>query len=350
MGWYNASWQNRVKVTTLATKVDADLTDFPIYVPLSLLPAGFHTHVNQTDARDIRVTTSDGTTEVPREVVWYDAATDTGELYFKGSPAGATDTDFYIYYNNSGASEPAANATYGSQNTWNSHYQAVWHLHNALGDSTSNGRTLTATNAVDSATGKFGHGRSFDGNNDYLDFTLINPVIGAEFWLKPTAINNVTVIHGVAADTTIQTVDASGHWAMWDGTTYDSTVVGVMTNSAYHHYYFGWNGSNGYKNYKDGAYVEDHTGISQIKASRIGRNTTNAYNGIADEVRFTDTLLTATWLSTQYNNQNSPSTFFTIGAEESGTSIKTIFDLAKASVKTFNGLAIASVKTINGLG
>ena len=63
MGWYNASWPYRVKVTTLAVKVDADLVAFPVYVDLNGLPAGFHSNVNQTDARDIRVTTSDGTTE-----------------------------------------------------------------------------------------------------------------------------------------------------------------------------------------------------------------------------------------------------------------------------------------------
>ena len=53
-------------------KVDADLSDFPVYVDLSDLPAGFHSNV-QDGGADIRVTESDGETEVAREVVYYDA-------------------------------------------------------------------------------------------------------------------------------------------------------------------------------------------------------------------------------------------------------------------------------------
>ncbi|MEK7577678.1 MAG: hypothetical protein AAB492_03640, partial [Patescibacteria group bacterium] len=57
--WYSDTWGFRIKLTIDNTKVDADLTDFPVYVNLSLLPGLFHSHVNQTDARDIRVTKSD---------------------------------------------------------------------------------------------------------------------------------------------------------------------------------------------------------------------------------------------------------------------------------------------------
>ena len=67
------------------------------------------------------------------------------------------------------------------------------------------------------------------------------------------------------------------------------------------------------------------------------------------EVRISASVLSSTWISTEYNNQSSPATFYTPGGEEADTSIKTINGLAKASVKTVNGLAIASVKTINGL-
>ena len=142
MAWYNASWTNRVKVTVLATKVDADLTNFPVYVDLSGLPAGFHTNVNQTDGRDIRVTKADGSTELAREVVFYDSATNTGELHFKADAlANATDTDFYIYYGNAAATEPAVGATYGRNAVW-SDYKAVYHMH----------QDPTGTVIVDAAT------------------------------------------------------------------------------------------------------------------------------------------------------------------------------------------------------
>ncbi|MCK5306031.1 MAG: hypothetical protein KAJ66_02775 [Candidatus Omnitrophica bacterium] len=67
-GWYDSAWPYRVKVTILASEVDTDVTDYSIYVNLSNLPAGFHAHVNQSDASDIRVTKVNGATELPREV------------------------------------------------------------------------------------------------------------------------------------------------------------------------------------------------------------------------------------------------------------------------------------------
>ena len=62
--WYNACWLYRIKLTIQASKVDADLTDYPIYVDLSNLPSDFHNNV-KSDGGDIRVTKADGVTELP---------------------------------------------------------------------------------------------------------------------------------------------------------------------------------------------------------------------------------------------------------------------------------------------
>ena len=98
MAWYNANWDYRVKITIDNTQVGATLTNFPVYVDLSELPAGFHTNVNQTDARDIRVTRTDGETECEREVVGYTSATDIGELHFLANSISSTaeDTEFTL--------------------------------------------------------------------------------------------------------------------------------------------------------------------------------------------------------------------------------------------------------------
>src|SRR5690606_33907440 len=125
--WLNDSWQYRVSLTIDADQVDADLTDFPVYVDLSDMPAEFHNNVN-ADGSDIRVTTGDEGTEVPREVVFYDADTDTGELHFKAPTlSSTTDTTFYIYYGNSSAGDYADDATYGAENVWSNGYAGVWH-------------------------------------------------------------------------------------------------------------------------------------------------------------------------------------------------------------------------------
>ena len=128
MSWYNSSWKYRVKITIDHSKVGSDLTDFPVYVDLSTLPSGFHTNV-KSDGGDIRVTRSDGTTECPREIVFYDAANDKGELHFKANSLSSTsDTDFYIYYGNASASDYATDATYGARKVWTNGYVGVYHL------------------------------------------------------------------------------------------------------------------------------------------------------------------------------------------------------------------------------
>jgi len=52
--WYNNSWEYRLNITINYIEVDANLTDFPIYLNLSDLPSGFHTNVNSTGTVIIR--------------------------------------------------------------------------------------------------------------------------------------------------------------------------------------------------------------------------------------------------------------------------------------------------------
>ena len=198
-GWYNSDWGYRVKVTVLAAKVDADLTDYPIYVDLSNLPAGFHTNVNQTDARDIRVTTSDGATELPREVVVYDSATDTGELHIKysGTLSSTVDTDIYIYYGNADVADYAATDTYGGNNVWESSAKMVQHLEETpqgtVYDSTSNNNNSISNNADPTTSGQIDGAYDFtSANSDYIncgnDASLnITDAITIEAWVKKTA-------------------------------------------------------------------------------------------------------------------------------------------------------------------
>ena len=147
----SSRWDYRIKITVDSSQVDADLEDFPIYINLADLPGGFHSNV-RGDGGDIRVTKSDGKTELAREVVFYSSTTDSGELHFKnsGTLSSATDTDFYIYYGNTAAKGYTASSTYGRNNVWTD-YEAVYHLENGV-DSTGNGRTLTKQGKVTFAT------------------------------------------------------------------------------------------------------------------------------------------------------------------------------------------------------
>jgi methionine-rich copper-binding protein CopC len=176
-GWYySGQWLKRVKITIDEYQVRNDLSDFPIYVDLSDLSGTDFFDYVKSDGSDIRVTTSSGDTEIPREVVYIDTVNKKGELHFKadGTLSGSANTDFYIYYDNASATEPGEDSTYGSQNVWTNSFAAVWHMAQtpiasvvSIMDSTANNNDGTPDNTWPGPTltnnSLVGKSISFDG-------------------------------------------------------------------------------------------------------------------------------------------------------------------------------------------
>src|SRR5450759_1394660 len=175
--WYNASWTYRKKITIDHTKVASDSANFPVLVSLDSL-----SHIN-ANGTDIRFTSSDGITELPREIESYS----TGSLRaWVKTPtlSSSSDTAIYMYYGNAAATEPAASSTYGSQNVWktdgvDTSAAMVQHLkENPSGsapqmiDSTSNANNATSSGAMvtgDQVAGQIDGSLHFDGTNDYVN-------------------------------------------------------------------------------------------------------------------------------------------------------------------------------------
>ncbi len=348
--WYNASWPYRVAVTIQASEVDADLTDFPVYIDLSDLPAEFHTNVN-SDGGDIRVTQSDGITEVPREVVFYNAASDTGELHFKGTLSSSVDTTFYIYYGNSGASDYAIDATYGAENVWDSNFKGVYHLQETVnttpdGYAESTAGTAHGTGVSMSETEspvKLGNGQGFDGTADQI-------VANSVFGLGNT---DVTISAWVNLDSTLEGgafvkigLEASGAASNNNGfgigvgqSSFDNNANNLIllyegvrwidTNddigTGVHHVAMTVNGSGVPEWYIDGVSGGTSPGTSAYAptagAIKIGGYTAlggaeRFADAFVDEVRISNMNRGADWIAVEYSNQNTPATFYSVGTEE----------------------------------
>lgn len=352
--WYNASWPYRVAVTVQNAEVDADLTDFPVYVDLNDLPAGFHTNVTE-DAGDIRVTTSDGTTEVPREVVFYATSTDTGELHFKGTLSNASDTVFYIYYGNASADDYAVSDTYGRNNTWSA-YDGVWHLQGTptgsaddVVDATGGGNDLTSQagmGAGDVVAGNLsGNAYQFTTNDwlsggDVLDMGTNDVTIST--WVNTTDTDFSLFAKSFYAGTAnryaggIRENSAAGVFGLFHGTSAINLAnnTGTATyNGSWHHYALRWDRDALMAQILDGA-VTTSTSIAAQSAVDVqsvaifivagynnaagtGHNDTALeLNGTMDEVRFSYSALSAEWLTTEHSNQSAPASFYSVGAEE----------------------------------
>lgn len=361
--WLDNAWAYRVPISSQHVKIAADLTDYPAYIPLSLLPAGFHSHV-KSDGADIRVTAADGETELPCEIVNYDPATDTGELHFKCDIDGDVFTTFFIYYGNASASLPAENDTYGAENVWEG-YRAVYHLQedgntNAGGykDSSGNDRdatgvSMTASSDVD---GKLeGKAQTLDGAADYIempDGTM--SMAGAttprsvQAWAK---FNNASdkdnpVISGRdVGGNAIFTLGTGYDGADNNDTGYAALIVrdgggaglthihdnADITNGVWRMLHATRSAAKALKIFVNG--VEEASGTDTMSAgltttqdaigaelnwiaAAYGLPSERYMHGDVDEVRIYDGTLSPQWIETEYNNHNDPATFWFVGAEE----------------------------------
>jgi hypothetical protein len=333
--WYSdTDFAYRQKITVDNTKVGANLTDFPIYVNTDDLAAGFYTHA-QSDCDDVRITKSDETTEVAREIVFCDGA--DGEIHFKaaGTLSGSVDTDYYIYYGNAGASDYAITATYGAENVWNSNYIAVWHNQEdpsgsapQILDSTSSSYDMTSGGTMtsgDSVAGKLsGSSLDFDGVNDYTvvgdsaDLDLTGSYTYS-LWFKTTFTNTTPFL----AKLTCCSASSSG-WAVvlnssagglrmlgYNGsaTVLADTSSTGFNDGAWHIFHAVQDGSTRADIYVDSVAEGSDTSITNIASGTYVVNQGNRGNtGIGtnadiDEVRIMVDNMASTWISTEYNNQ-----------------------------------------------
>ena len=353
------------EITIASSQVDANLTDYPVYVDLSdLVKAGddiFDTC--RTDGGDIRVTKSDGTTELAREVVEIDTTAKTGEMHIKftGTLSSTVDTVIRVYYNGTDT-EPARTATYGSDNVWTD-YDLVVHGQIAGEDSSANDFADVANgNLPTTATGKVGGAQSFDGTGDYYDFGDqtafdIDDAGGIDktiqTWFKKDVRAVEDAVAGKWGATSSQRNwlfrnESSGKMRMFlgsGGTTgqnvQGTTVVGAGTWGMVH---FTWDASeNDGSIYTNGADKQTNTSMTTVSASTAklgwgteegagGGSSAGQWDGLLDEFRIRSSILSDTWISTEYSNQNSPSTFYSTSDEEGGSTASSFPDLRLAFI------------------
>lgn len=335
--WYSTDWQYRVAISVQEEKINSTLSNFPVYVNLANLPAAFFSNVNASGT-DIRVTTADGVTELPREVVFVSTSTSAGELYFKANTlSSTTDTTFFLYFGNALAANYASSSTFGSQNVWTNGYAGVWHMNDASGttiiDSTANSYTGTkgaAAAAPTQVVSQMGYAQSFDGG-DYIDLgNVLSP--GASDWTittwhKPTAVGtsqggilyNKENIYEASAGGNNHQYAWMPSWVWYDGTgAAFPTVVGSWYHAAvvYDHV--------NQRMYKNGTSVYSRaqagnigTGTSRLQFGARGDTGHNTFfTGHIDEIRMSSAARSADWLSAEFANQSTTTDFYSVGGNE----------------------------------
>lgn len=333
----DTNWQRICKLTIDHTKVNGDLTDFPVLITSATVPSEIFS-LAKSDGSDIRfASTSAGTTEYATEIVSFSA--NKCEIWVKISNiSSSVDTDFFIFYKNAAASMPAATATYGKNNVWDSNYKFVDHLGSTLGDSTSNNLTASdnSTTYNTSSTGyiKFGQGtRFFNGSSSYIDYgnnVNINGDVDITieaFWIEPFPIktSNYSDIIGKGDSQYVIQHAAGGTFFCYPGVTiYDgsyNTQNGPQINNDTWVHSVGRrkasdNSINYFSNGSNNTGASSNSINSTSYSLRVGGNSQTAaheYGGYIEEVRISDIARTDQWIITSWNNMDNVSTFITEG-------------------------------------
>ena len=300
----------------------------------------------RSDGGDIRATLSDGTTQLPTQLVTIDTTAKTGELWVKiPTLSVSADTVIWIWYNGTDTALARDN-TYGSDNVWDSNYKGVFHLsENPAGsapqikDSTvnaKNGTTAGSMTSGDSVAVKVGNGLDFDGSDDTVSMgdALDEVFIGAstiEFWANNGQINDKLLGKGVwtsGGGFHILTRGDSKLYAEYTNSNASDYIASRYTtasvvDSTVRHYVITFGGTaNSISIYVNGT---EASSFAYSSAGTIGTgNTANfeigASGGVGilgkmDELRISNTSRSTSYITSCYNNQNSPSTFYTVSDE-----------------------------------
>ncbi|MFX1281402.1 MAG: DUF2341 domain-containing protein [Promethearchaeota archaeon] len=331
------------EITINHLKVSEDLTNFPLFI--SINDTDLHDHT-QGDGDDIAFSNSTDWLDHEIEAFNKNGTHARLEAWVRIPFLSSTvDTKIYMYY---------GNATMGSQQNpsgvWSSDFKAVWHLNTTLLDSTSNNNDGTNYEAADSP-GYIARGRDYDGVDDYSNMSsgssidnIFNGGASISAWIYPEGWGGGDYGRILAKSSVSAGTDG---WVM--------CVDGELSPAANHHLLFfrGFDGNRGlwytpedsislsqwnhiFVTYNDnldsnvpsiyingilqsltpepspsGSAVDDSSESLYIGNYEGGDR---AFDGVIDEVRLLTEIKSSGWIQTEYNNQDDPSSFYSLGS------------------------------------
>jgi hypothetical protein len=370
--WYNTAWAYRNLLTINSSSVTSAGATSSTYNNFTVLVSFASNSQLQTAARasgtDILFTQSDGVTLLNYEIEHYVSSTGELEAWVKmPTISTSSNTLFYMYYGNPSATSSLQNAN----NTWDSSYSAVYHFPNgttlSAKDSTVNAYNGTIYGAAGATSaGEIDGAMTLNGTSQFVSSSYLQASTTAatyEAWIKvPNTQNKTAVIiqdRGPGSGHSL-TLALDGDYAcgstscgatlgnisaptgklmfgddsanIWIGV---GNTVAPINNNAWHFVVGTFAATSGlaiatsdFKIYIDGAATttgtsgntgNDHSPLTGLGSTTFGYH--QAWNafflGAIDEIRISKVVRPLPWISTEYKNESSPSTFIMLGPQES---------------------------------
>ncbi|MFW9893511.1 MAG: DUF2341 domain-containing protein, partial [Candidatus Thorarchaeota archaeon] len=324
------------------TKVTADLVDFPLFI--DIFDSDLRTKV-QSDGDDIIFKI--GESILPHELELFDQTYSSTHAHLvawvKANLSSSVDTTISMYYGN-----PSVENQERPSDVWNSNYVAVWHMNqdpssSIIMDSTINGYDLTAIGFGSDQRiydGKLGTAISVDGLDDRFAitgisgpvndftfqswFTLDNPFppgSDMHFFRGNSLTNDYPMMRFAASSGLVVThmevtsdIDetCTGTKSSWEADTWFQ-FAWVRNMAAVRAYHYLDGSLDAEDNSADNA--NPHLAWNQfaILSDFVGGNMWGP--GAVSEFRILNVALSPEWIAAEYQNQNDPSSFYSIGEE-----------------------------------
>jgi hypothetical protein len=350
--WNGYTYRSAITVTSNTSIASGTNANFPMLVSSALTswePTSLGGHIqNLTTApnggqepADLIFTSDSGcTTPLNFETESYTSS--TGALVdWVNVPSLSAGSVIYACYGNSAVTTDQSHPS----STWNANYVSVLHLSGNANDSTANANngTWNGTQAGSNtyySSGNIGtYAGYFNGSNDYINLpkalstSLFNgQAFTVSGWVNQAVIKQDEGLLGVCSS---QSNNNCLHLAIRNGEPYFGFFgddIGGGSAGAINTWYYltfvyaGSSAENKYL-YLNGNLVASGVASGALSTAgaipQIGTSydyTSLLMEGLIEEVNLLNTPLSPSWILTEYNNQSSPSTFYTIGAPATNTS------------------------------
>jgi len=334
-----------------------DLTNFPVLIDLSS-DSSLASYA-KSDGYDIVFTASDESTQLKHEIENYTTATGALTAWVKiPTLSTSEDTVIYMYYGNADSVDQSDRT-----NVWDSNFVTVQHLKDlttsTVDDSTSNNKDGTKSSANNPIQLDSKIYKAQDFSSDIINYgsLSISNTYTVEAWIKTDTLGGAGDINTYGASIFASSNLGSGY-PLWltvgkgggsevnlrafetpvDG--HNSSGAGINTTDWFHIVAIATR-SGSAKVYVNGVQRLSFTAGTVVWSGNFILGDLRAgraiyFDGKIDEVRLSNNIRGFDWIATEYKNQNSPSTFYTIGGEEEKPSPVEEDDLT-ASSTTFIG-------------
>jgi hypothetical protein len=350
-GWADSRWLYRKNITIDASKVTADLYNFPVLIDLydaDLQKAA------QISGNDI-IFTDESANLLDHEIELYDRTYNGSHAHLiawvETNLSSSQDTVISMYYGN-----PKASSQENPEGVWDSDYIGIWHLtetgagnldeyqdssqYNNHGQG-GEGNTTFIPTRVD---GKIGYAQDFNNQSGYYDlidcgndstFNITGYSITLQAWIQ----HNITpqnhyfgiMNHKGWYDGYSLWIEQNSWKIAFNLPGESHKLIGAtdVTTNLWHHIVATYDGAM-MKIFIDG--VQDPNDLAKIDAIEpssseqdfwIGHGDqpkdkiwSGEYEGQIDEVRVSTVARSTEWIQTEYNNQYNPSSFYSLETEE----------------------------------